>query len=114
MRKLQTEYGVGYLTEKQWQLLCHRFDIKEVEVDYLRPCICSEYNYCFGCPFVAAMGEKGGGLCFGYLDWHGLDTSHLELGSCRIIAYDDTGLAQAWAIREHFRGLTKVEGRSDD
>ena len=110
MRKLQTEYGEGYLTEEQWEKLLHRFGIKNVGETYQRACICSDYELCEQCPFSSAIGGIRERIsCFDYFDYHGLSLSSLRLGCADISARDIIGLEQAKAIREHFRRLEKDE-----
>jgi len=109
VRKLQTDYGVGYLTEKQWEKLLYRFSIKNVGETYQRACICSDYELCEQCPFSSAIGGIRERIsCFDYFDYHGLSLSSLRLGCADISARDIIGLEQAKAILEHLQGLEKV------
>ena len=106
MRKLQTEYGVGYLTEEQWEKLLYRFSIERINELYERACICSDYELCGQCPFSSAIGRIRERIsCFYYFDYHGLSLSSLRLGCAHISAEDNIGLEQTKAIREHLQGL---------
>ena len=109
MRQLETEYGVGYLTEEQWKKLLYRFSIKKVDKFYERACICVDVVLCKRCPLSSAMkkiGEKP--VCLSYLNWHRLSYWSLRLGRTDIMAEDNIGLEQAKAIREHLQGLERV------
>ena len=109
MRKLQTDYGVGYLTEKQWEKLLYRFSIERINELYERACICVDVTLCRRCPLSSTMKKvREKPPCLGYLDWHGLHYSSLRLGRMEIMAEDNIGLKQAKAIREHLQGLEKV------